>query len=246
MKEFGTKMIDVLFPPRCAICDEVVEVGETICENCKNGLPYLSQPVCLKCGKEVELEEQEYCKDCRTRERTFVRGYPVFSYIPPIVDSLMAYKYNGRQEYAIFYSGEIIKRFGNEFKTLSLDAVIPVPIHNNKYTTRGYNQAELIATPIAHWLGVPVITDLLSRDIDTLPQKELSRGEREKNMKGSFGIDEEALKDIISEGGRLRTVLLVDDIYTTGATIQACTELLLGSGSERVYYTSVAIGKGVS
>ena len=229
---------DIIFPPRCVMCDNVILPGKKlICDECEGELKYVSEPRCFKCGKEVTSEEDEYCPDCEKRSRSFVRGFPVFNYVPPVSDSLMALKYRGRQEYAVYFGRVISERYGNEFKRLGIDALVSVPIYKKKYVTRGYNQAALIAKEIGKCTGIVFFDKLLLRVEETPPQKELSDEEREKNMEGAFAIDKTVDK-------LPKTVLLVDDIYTTGATIEACTRILLKAGVERVYYTSVAIGVG--
>lgn len=230
-----SRLLDICFPPRCAICDKTVSIAEEhICGKCRRKLKYIEEPTCFKCGKKLDYEEEEYCSDCQKRERTFVKGFPVFNYAPPISDSLMAFKYFGRQEYAFFYGDAINDRFGTKLKGLGCDALVPVPINKKKYSTRGYNQAELIAKRLGKHLEMPVITDFLVRTSDTDPQKELNDTEREKNMLGSIKLGK--------AHPEIKSVILVDDIYTTGATIECCTKACRRAGVERVYFTSVAIG----
>lgn len=230
----GTRILDALFPPRCAICDKVVPAGSGhICPDCRKGLKLISEPRCLKCGKGTMSAENEYCYDCSRKERSYVRGYPLYNYEPPISDSLMALKYQGRQEYARFYGQELNRVFGKEFKRIGIDAIVPVPIYKKKLASRGYNQAELIADELSMQSGIRIIKDFIIRTEDTTPQKELSDQERERNMRGAFEPGKKHAK----------AVLLVDDIYTTGATIENCTKICLEMGVEKVYYTSVAIGK---
>lgn len=239
--------MDLLFPPRCAICDEVLEVGTGhICRKCKPKLSYVSEPVCLRCGSTIISEEEQYCDLCLKRKRTFDGGFPVFNYVPPVSDSIVRMKYHDRQEYSAFYAEEIVKKFGERILSLRTDIILPVPIHKEKYKTRGYNQAGLIAREVSSRLGVPYSEKILVRNMNTEPQKELGEIERERNLRLAFEVNEEELrKKSISLGRELRTVLLVDDIYTTGATIEACTQVLGSAGIEKVYYTSASISESV-
>ena len=228
---------DVLFPPHCAICDRVISPSsEQICKDCRKRISYVAQPACMKCGKRIESEEAEYCLDCTTKERSFEKGFPLFDYKPPVSDSIVRYKYGNRQEYALFYADEIIKRFGNDFRRLKIEALVPVPIHKKKLMKRGYNQAGLIASEIGKRMGIQVIPDLILRSVDTKPQKELNDLQREKNLRSAFVINP-SMKDKVPG-----VILLVDDIYTTGSTIESCTRICLEFGALKVYYTSVAIG----
>ena len=228
---------DLVFPPRCAICDSVISPSpEHICKKCRREIRYVKQPACMKCGKEIESGEEEYCMDCSSKERSFEKGFPLFNYVPPISDSIVRYKYGKRQEYALFYAGEIVSHFVDDFRLIGIDAVVPVPIHKKKLMKRGYNQAGLIADEIGRLIGIRVIPDLILRSVDTKPQKELSDLQREKNLRSAFVINPDHKENLSG------TILLVDDIYTTGSTIEACTRICLEYGAQKVYYTSVAIG----
>ena len=114
--------------------------------------------------------------------------------------------------------------------------MIPVPIHKRKLEKRGYNQAELLATALGKKLDIPVERELLARVVNTEPQKSLDPEHREQNLKKAFQCIEKSVS--------YKKALLVDDIYTTGATIEACTKGLHAAGIPDVYYTSVAIGTG--
>lgn len=237
-------MIDLLYPRRCPVCQDLIpmpvsgRVEEFICPECRKALPYVTGPACMKCGKPVELEEQEYCSDCARIPKHYIRGFPLFLYMDPIKEGVTAMKYHNRREYAQFYTEELVQRYGDIWNRLELDAVIPIPVHSRKRRQRGYNQAELLARPIADWLDVPMIKNYLIRVVDTLPQKELNDAERINNLKRAFQIRENGVK--------LNKVLLVDDIYTSGATMEACTTVLLQAGVREVYYTSICIGRGMA
>ena len=229
-------LVDIIFPRRCAVCDDVLAPGSKgICASCRPRLSYVSEPRCLKCGKEIEDPDEEYCGDCAKTKRSFEAGFPLFNYIPPLSDAITRLKYHGRQEYAEVYGREIAEAFGERFKRLKVECLVPVPLHKERLKKRGYNQAALIAKEIAAETGIPVNEKLLARDKKTAPQKELNDADREKNLAMAFSIQKDC--NIIPE-----TVLLVDDIYTTGSTCEGCTKVLLAAGVKKVYYTSVAIG----
>ena len=97
-------LTDMIFPPRCALCDKVIISSEEhLCDECRKTLVYIKQPTCFKCGKEIDSSDDEYCYDCSRHQRSYVRGYPVFNYVPPISESLQMFKYSDRQEYAAFF-----------------------------------------------------------------------------------------------------------------------------------------------
>jgi ComF family protein len=119
---------------------------------------------------------------------------------------------------------------------MQADALVPVPVHATRKKTRGFNQAEILARVIGKKLGIPVIPEMLVRNKKTLPQKDLSAAERLKNLSGAFAMGE------IPEG--IRSVILVDDIYTTGSTIEACARALRASGISRIYFVVICMTGG--
>ena len=227
---------DLLYPEICPLCEEILLHDEKrVCKRCSYKISYVSEPCCLKCGKEIDDEETEYCKDCEEGRRTFIKGFPAMNYENTIRESVAKFKYSNKRTFADFYAYEIYKRHGEEIKALDVDALIPVPVHKTKLRQRGYNQAELLADSLSAYVDAPVDSNILVRNTKTLPQKELNNIERELNLKNAFNSNEECVQ--------YNKVMLVDDIYTTGATIEACTCVLHRLGIKDVYYTSICIGK---
>lgn len=232
-------LIDLIYPRRCVACDELLqqrEYEQGICRSCKKQLPYVEAPGCMKCGKHLANPEQEYCMDCMKLPKSYIKGYPVFQYIDPMRESMLRFKYKNRREYANYYAQELYQQYKEAWQSLQFDAIIPVPVHAHKRRKRGYNQAELIARELSKLLRQPVISDLLVRVVDTSPQKELNDKQRINNLKKAFKIKQNRVQ--------LKKVLLVDDIYTSGATIEACTQVLMIAGITDIYYASVCIGSG--
>ena len=228
--------LDLIFPGRCAVCEKVLPWKQKeICEECKKKIEYLDGATCFKCGKPVK-EEEEYCYDCRTKEHYFTCGAAVFSY-EYIRLSLYRFKYSGRQEYAMFYGRQIAGRMEEKRKQWKPDALIPVPLHKRKIRKRGYNQAELIAKELGCQWGVPVITNLVVRSKNTRPMKEIVGTDRQNNLKKAFKLGTNDVK--------LNTIIIIDDIYTTGSTIDAVSKVCLEAGIRNVYFITVSIGYGL-
>lgn len=237
MSKALNKLKDLLYPPVCPLCGNLLGNSEMyICDGCRPRVSYVSSPTCFRCGKETGDEEAEYCADCSAHMRSYIRGFPAINYDAVMRDSIAAFKYHNKREYVSYFAYEIIKQHGRELMDLQPDVLVPVPVHRAKLRKRGYNQADLLAERLGGYMGIPVDADIIERGINTLPQKELGSTEREKNLKRAF----------ISSGKivNYKKAILVDDIYTTGATIEACTGVLHDIGIKDVYYTSICIGKG--
>ena len=221
---------DIFYPRRCVICDRILRMKEQeICRQCK-GLPLLiGENFCMKCGKRVP-EGQEYCEDCQSKKTTFLCGRSVFSYNRDLRRSIARFKYHGRQEYASYYGRMMYKVHKEWIQKIQPDMLLPVPVHKKRLQQRGYNQAELIAR-------IPVVTDWLCRQENTLPQKELSAQERFQNLQGAFAVKEAELYTNIN------CVIIIDDIYTTGSTIEACSQVMRKIGVQNIYFLCLCSGQ---
>jgi ComF family protein len=227
-------LLDLLFPRRCPLCDEPVRLREGLaCTACLAHISYISEPFCLKCGKRLP-DEREFCHDCAERSHHFERGLALFEY-RSVAGAIFRFKYKGRQEYAEFFGAEISNRLGREIQSLEPDCLIPVPIHRKRLRKRGYNQAALLAQAISHHLQIPVAENLITRVRATTPLKNLNLQERQNNLKKAFKISQNDVK--------LKAVVIVDDIYTTGSTIDSMAEELKLAGVEKVYFLALSIGR---
>lgn len=229
-------LLSIFFPRRCPICDEAILYGEKICGMCATKVIYIKEPVCKKCGKQLENERSEYCGDCGRKKHSFEQGKAVFSYQKDIKRSMYRFKYSGRREYADFFAEEAAKRYGAWLRRRGIEVIVPVPMYAAKKRSRGYNQAEVFARALGKETMLPVENKLVTRVKNTLPQKSLNDIQRKDNLKGAFQVRTNIVK--------YSKILLVDDIYTTGATIDAITEMLKMSGAKEVYFLSICVGEG--
>lgn len=233
IKKTGTLFLDMLYPRRCPVCHDIaVPRGSKICSVCREKLRPIAGPRCFRCSKPLGREEKEYCKDCR-KTRLFDQGIGIFPYGSVLQESLFKLKYGKRQEYGSFY-GQIAAFYSREIiKKWNIEVIIPIPLHKKRMEKRGYNQAQLIAEALGSGLHIPVDSHLLKRRVNTRPQKELDYRERKQNMKNAF---------FLAGKNKYRRILLVDDIYTTGTTIETAAELLKKHGTEKVFFLTIAIG----
>ena len=235
----------MLFPRQCPLCGDVRPflmeqrpgLEALICPDCLEGLPFISGPVCSKCGKQLSPANisKGLCSDCQTRIRLFQRNYCLLNYDSRMRDLISDIKYRGKREYTEFLSLLAAQRLGDELNKLDIEALIPVPIHEKRLKKRGYNQAELIASGLSERTGIELRADILKRRLSTKAQKELGHDARVLNLQNAFFAR-------IPEGISLRRVLLLDDIYTTGGTLEACTEALLDAGVSEVYGLCIFAG----
>lgn len=235
-------ILDMIYPVRCPICGEIVlPKGQRSCKACREKLVYIKEPRCKKCSKPIEYEEQEYCSDCQRKQYHFDKGYAVWVYDEAMKQSIARFKYHGKKEYAKFYIQEVLRLYEEQIMKLAPDVIVPVPLHRSKYLKRGYNQADLLARGIGKKLGIPVVSHLLIRNKKTLPQKKLSDKERLRNLSEAFQWNEKAA---VRFPEKLTKIMLVDDIYTTGSTMEACARVLQRAGNNTVYFIVLCIGKG--
>lgn len=231
---------EILYPSRCPICGKVPYGDKDCCPTCYDSITFVKQPYCYSCGKPLEKEETQYCPDCVSHPKSFTRGFALCVYDDITKPSLSSIKYKNKRTYLTFYGAETLRRYGSLLSSYHFDAIFPVPIHPKRMKKRGFNQAALFAHEIASSLQIPVYDTLLLRTHNTAPQKNLTPAQRLKNLQKAFDLH----PDYKDRPIPLKRVLLVDDIYTTGATMEAITRLLLSHGVNEVYLFSICIGKG--
>lgn len=235
--KIGAGCIDLLFPRRCPVCGEIVS-GESaaagICLDCIKKLSPVKEPVCKKCGKGLFSDQQEYCLDCVRRPKSFETGRALLNYNEAARTSMAAIKYKNRREYLDFYGEMMVWKYGRMVKRWQPQVLIPVPVHPSRRRQRGFNQAEELAVRLGKKLDIPVEKRLLIRTRKTTAQHGLSAAERLKNLQQAFSV---------CPGVKIpRSALLIDDIYTTGSTAEACTRVLKHAGIHQVYILTICIG----
>lgn len=237
-------ILDLLYPLRCPICDEII-VQESIFpgssrikihEKCMKKIQTINEPMCIKCGHQLLEEGEEYCSDCKKSPHNYEQGKALFVYKSEMIKSIYSFKYSNKREYAKFYAEYTYKKYNQWIKRIQPDVIIPVPMHKKKKKKRGYNQSEVYAKELSYLTGIPVDTKCLKRIVNTKPLKELTTQQRKNVLKKSF-----CSENLIN---KYKKILLVDDIYTTGSTLDAISEELKLKGIAEVYCISICTGKG--
>lgn len=229
-------LLSIFFPRCCPICDEVIPYGKKICGTCINKVPYIKEPVCKKCGKQLENERREYCGDCTKKRHCFEQGKALFSYRKEMKLSMYRFKYSNKREYGDYYAEIAVREYAEWIRRRNIEVIVPVPMFRAKKRQRGYNQAEVFAYALGRELTLPVERKLIYRVRNTAPQKALNDRQRKDNLKRAFQVRPNIVE--------YRKILLVDDIYTTGATVNAVAEALKLAGVSEVYVLSICIGDG--
>lgn len=225
----------LLFPRRCPICDEILDKGKLICDKCIRIPRRVTGERCFKCSKHLDSPYAEYCPDCEKHKKSFLRGIALYEY-DSVKDSINSFKNNSRPEYAVFYVDGIERHLSDIIKSFNADVLVPIPLHPSKLKKRGYNQSELLANELSKRFGLPVDAHLLERTKKTKEQKKLTGNERLKNTVGAFHMPQNGVK--------YNNIILVDDVYTTGATLDEASRTLISGGLKNVYFVTVAIGSG--
>ena len=227
---------DMLYPRVCPICNDLVPfLKGDICPACTAKLSYADEPYCMRCGKPVD-EDEELCGDCIKGHHVFDEGRAALIYDEYMSMSIYRFKYNGRREFASFYGRVMYERLKDKITDWNVDAIVHVPVHKSKLKKRGYDQAKLIAKELSKRTKIPHKCGLVVRRAATKVQKELSAAERQNNLKKAFKVTQNSVK--------LDSVLVVDDIYTTGATVDSIARCLKGAGVRKVYFATLCIGRG--
>lgn len=198
----------------------------------------MSDTVCLHCGSPIKDATKPYCKDCERTVKVYTQGKGVYVYKGIMKSAMYRFKYAGRRDYARTFAKDAYGKYAQWLHAMNIDVILPIPMYYKKERKRGYNQASCFAKALSDISGIPVRTDLLIRDKDTTPLKSLNPSQRKKNLKKAFIFR----KNVV----QYENTLLVDDIYTTGATMNAAAYVLRRHGIQRVYGMYVCIGQGDS
>ncbi len=215
-------LLNLIFPPRCIVCREIRR-DFPFCGNCRERFPILKDPCCPVCALPFPspVTENHTCSVCLLDPPSFSRTIALGLYQGDLHDLISRMKYRGEERIAEIlgdWMGERLVRKG-----VRPDGIIPVPLHPARLRQRGFNQSAVMARRIGKRLGIPVSNCNLMRVRETASQTGLTREERGRNLKNAFGI----LGAQLLEG---KEILLIDDVFTTGATLEACSRLLKRGG----------------
>jgi ComF family protein len=216
-------LLDLLFPPRCVVCRRI---GEWFCVICRQAIAKILPPLCSRCGRPLLHTECPYCHKLPlqidgTRAVAFFEG--------SLRAAIHAFKYSHRPELAVPLGGLLSEYLASQ--PMPADALVAIPLHPERERMRGYNQSVLLARELGQRYNLPVWENVLTRTRHTRPQVELAAAERRVNVHTAFAATAQVA------GAR---ILLIDDVCTTGATMDACGLALQASAAKSVWGLAVA------
>lgn len=228
-------LFDFLFPISCPVCFmPVMPKGQKIHEKCIKKLDIIKEPYCLKCGRNITDSQKEMCPDCMRKTFDFDSGRCTFNYRSSVNRAIKSIKENGTEEFVEFMADIMVRCHKMFLENIHPEILVPVPIYYKKENRRGFNQSKLLADAVSGRTGIPVQNALI-KIRNTADQKELGKRERESNLLGAFRTD-------FGDNMIPESVLLIDDIFTTGSTLSVCAKELKKSGVRYVYFLALAAG----
>ena len=215
----------MLFPPVCGGCGKA---GFRWCPSCQGRVPRIIEPFCEKCG--IPVRKIGLCEKCQTNPPAYrlMRSWAVFD--SPVQNALHTLKYRRNIGLGDSIGCQMVD-FVSSLKW-DIDVVIPAPLGRQRLKERGYNQVGLVAQPLAYELGLEYVPQALWKARETRSQVGLTISQRRENVSQAYQANPSVVKR--------KSILLMDDVATTGSTISACTEALLSAGANAIYALTIA------
>lgn len=210
---------DFVFPPVCAGCGKV---GSLFCETCYQQVQWVGSEVCPRCGQLVDDWQMMGCWRCAKRPLTTDQLLTAVYFSPPIPQLVHKFKYMGHFALAETLGAMMMQAWQTAVPSITPTAIVPIPLHPKRHQKRGYNQAELLANVVSHALACPLQPQWLRRVRHTSPQVDLNAQQRQQNIQDAFQSD----LDLTGQ-----TILLIDDVCTTGATLSDGARALKKQGA---------------
>lgn len=237
MKEILTGIADLIFPPRCITCGELLEQHGPLpfCPPCMAGIHFIGSPLCPRCGTPFPAAEGEdhLCGECLITERPYAVARSVGRYEETLLTAIHRFKYRGKTGIGDLLSRIMADFADNIWDMKAFERILPVPLHRRRLRERGFNQAVILARGLSKRFNIPLDFTSLRRDLFTPPQVGLDRKQRSANVQGAFTVTHP--ERIVG-----RRLLLVDDVYTTGSTLTECARVLIRAKAEAVAVLTMA------
>lgn len=224
------RLIDIIYPPRCQICQAFLNSNDPFCPTCIEGFTKITSPKCLICGRpfQSESEEDHACEGCLRKRPVFDRAGAPYLYHGSAMTAVHQFKY-AKKDHMAKPLGKLLADYAVlRLRGLGECLMVPVPLHPKKLRERGFNQSLLLAKHVSKLLSLELDIFSLRRIRYTRPQTGLKSDQRRKNVSKAFEVlDRKAI-----DGKR---IVLVDDVATTGNTLNECSRVLKRSGAKNVF-----------
>ena len=216
----------------CVGCLTAIPLNHVLCQACLNDITINENP-CKQCGCALKLQFQStYCGACIRHPPSFDTTIAPYCYSPPLSIFITQCKFHGKQAYGAVLANWLLQSIQAHYENTSYpDALAPVPLHQHRLRQRGYNQSMLIALQLSRQLNIPIITEGIYRRINTIPQATLPSKQRQKNVNQAF---------VVHKPFTDQHIAIIDDVMTTGHTVNALTKALKKSGAKRVSVWAIA------
>ena len=227
----------LLYPPHCAVCGRSADEDEDryLCRDCIGAIDFVQEPACPKCGHELGpfTKQAKRCINCRNTPLRFDRAVAAAHHAGVVRDLLLAFKFAAQKQNAFPLAKLLAARLEETEIPGQVQLIVPVPLHRRRQRSRGFNQARSLAERLGERLSLMVSPRVLRRVVDTPPQSRgMSLASRRANVKGAFVV-----RSPRAVNGK--SVLLIDDVLTTGATTSECAAILKRAGAKTVYVATV-------
>lgn len=226
------QFLEYLFPLNvtCNCCNREIFNDKYFCDDCEKSLPYNDGIICDHCGRKA-YNGNDYCSSCNGRLTYFDKARSLFNYKPPVRNMILAFKHSGKQYFAKIFASMLANLYLKSY--FNSDLIVFTPMTSERLNMRGYNQAQLLANELSKLINLPVYSDVVVKTKETDRQAVLNFTQRHENLIGSFAIKN-------SDKIKGKSVLLVDDVMTTGATVEIISKKLINAKALKVNVLTIA------
>ncbi len=235
VKEHIVSFLSLIFPTKCPVCSSIIRAGNHLCFKCWGDIDFITDPSCQKCSYpfEFDIGMDSLCGSCIENEHYFDSAISVMRYGDASKRIVHKLKYSDKAHIAKNVARLMYARIKKDLN--DIDIIVPVPMHRKKIRRRLYNQSALIASHLSGISNIPSIANCLIKIRHHAPQTGLRSALRKNNVKNSFSVNKNYTSHIHN-----KNILLVDDVYTTGATVDECSKVLKQSYSNKVSVITLA------
>lgn len=232
LKEYA---LNIISPPRCMSCNSRMPVKSkaVFCYDCSKEYKLNKGKVCQRCSKPILKNADTTCRECKSTKIYYLKNVSRYLYKGCIKNAVQNMKFKRRMWISYEFGKALCKTVAEEYHGISFDMILYVPMTPLGEWERGFNQSREIASVISEELGIPIKDKILYKKPGTKTQSGLNRKERIENIKNAFIVrNSKLLTD--------KTVLLIDDVFTTGSTVNECARMLKRNGALAIYTATVA------